>query len=185
MRCLNVTESSQQQAILGSRSWKYDVFLCHAGENKPFVHLLYKELLDKYGIISFFDEESLEPGGVAQEDIANAMYQSRFFVTILSHEFKGKHFPEEEVDVALEFCVKNHRIIPVFYKITPDQCNANKSDCVVKLSKITGFKVEEKEKVSDEKLATDFAIKIGSLVKKEENHGIFSIPTIAIQSLKF
>ena len=170
--------------MLASQGWKYDVFLCHAGEDKKdFVYPLNKELKEKHGIVSFFDAVSLREGGMAQTDIAEAIIQSPLFVVILSHEFKGKRYPEAEVKAAFEFDeVKSDspkfnsrykKIIPVFYKITANGCSESTVTILQKLARITGIEKKTDENVSS--LVTRVAERIREHVEGQRDSGNYFI----------
>ena len=146
------------QPILASQGWKYDAFLCHAGEDKrKFVGPLNKEMRKKHQIVSFFDADSLSEGRMAQTDIAEAIIQSPLFVVILSHKFKGKRYPAAEVKAALEFNKNGpdsfefksryKKVIPVFYKLTADECSGCDIEILNILAGITGIEKKQNEDV--------------------------------------
>ena len=166
------------------QAWKYDVFLCHAGEDKEdFVYPLNKELKEKHQIVSFIDTVSLREGGMAQTDIAEAIIQSPFFVVVLSHEFKGKPYPEAEVKAAFEFDeVKSDsrkfysrykKIIPVFYKITVNDCSESTVTILKKLARINGIEKKTDENVSS--FVTRVAERIRGHVEPQRNKGNYFI----------
>ena len=170
--------------VLHSQGWKYDVFLCHAGEDKEdFVSLLSKELKEKHKIVSFFDKVSLLEGRVAQTDIAEAIRQSPLFVVILSHKFKGKRYPEAEVKAAFEFCKvesdplrfdsRYKKIIPVFYKIRADDCGESSITILRELSQITGIEKETDENVTG--FVTRVAERIRKHVEDQRDYGKYFI----------
>ncbi|XP_062521743.1 uncharacterized protein LOC134196584 isoform X2 [Corticium candelabrum] len=166
--------------MLASQGWKYDVFLCHAGDDKKdFVYPLYKELKEKHGIVSFFDAESLPEGGMTQKLIAEAIIQSPLFVVILSHEFKGKPYPETEVKAAFEFDEdksdsrkfdsRYKKIIPVFYKITATACSESTVTILKKLARIAGIRKKTDE--NDSSLVTRVAERIREHVEGQRDNG--------------
>ena len=78
------------------------MFICHTGDDKPFVQILYHEM-QKYGLKAFFDKESLEKGDKAQGTIARAIISASFFAVVLSKKFLNQPYPEAELKVALAF----------------------------------------------------------------------------------
>jgi hypothetical protein len=42
-RLVSITE----QAFLAELGWQYDVYLCHTGDDKPFLGVLYREMADR------------------------------------------------------------------------------------------------------------------------------------------
>ena len=111
------------QAFLADQGWYYDVFICHTGDDKPFVEILYREM-QKCGLRAFFDKESLEKGDEVQATITNAIINSTFFVVVLSESFLNQDYPEAELKAALAFPEEHKRpIMPVFYKMTADICH--------------------------------------------------------------
>ena len=140
-----MADSKLERAYLAENGWKYDVFLLHAGENKGFVKKLYTKFRSA-DILPFFDEVTLELGDNAQEMIMDALRcTSRFIVPILTHEIKGKPWPEMEISEALERHMKHKVLLPVFYKITPDQCFQSSNQFVKKISGITGIRQDGEE----------------------------------------
>ena len=149
------------------------MFLCHAGEDKEdFVRPLNNKL-EEYGIVSFFDTVALRVGGMAQTDIAEAIIRSPLFVVILSHEFKGKRYPEAEVDAAFEFGSRYKKIIPVFYKITADGCSGSTVAILDKLAKITG--IEKKTDENVDIFVTLVASRIRACVTAQLDNGNYFI----------
>ena len=137
--------SKPKCAFLAKNGWEYDVFLLHAGENKEFVKKLYQKFCSM-GILPFFDEFTLELGD-DQEMIMDALQRSsRFIVPILTHEVKGKQWPEMEMSKALERHKKQKKVIlPVFFKISPDQSSESTNQFVKEVSKITGIRLDGEE----------------------------------------
>ena len=137
------------QAFLADQGWEYDASICHTGADKPFVDMLYHEM-QKCGLKAFFDKKSLKKGDHVQMTIAEAIIRAPFCVVVLSDSFLNKPYPEAELRAALAFPQEHKRIIPVFYKMTADQCNKLTRKMYKKLSDITGW---ERERRTDKQFA--------------------------------
>lgn len=107
------------------------------------MRLLYEEML-KRDLVAFFDVDSLKIGNKVQEVICEAIKLSPFFLVVLSHEFKGKQYPEAELEVALAFN-ESKTIVPIFYRMTADQCGECNIPLYPKLSSYTGLERGSKE----------------------------------------
>ncbi len=98
----------------------YDVFICHASEDKEtFVRPLAKELVKRH-VEVWYDEFSLTIGDSLREAIDKGLSQSRFGVVVLSSAFFGKHWPKRELNglVAREMAEGNQVILPVWHQIS-------------------------------------------------------------------
>lgn len=136
------SKTKPECAYLSNNGWKYDVFLLHTGEDISFVTRLYWKLCSM-NILPFFGEETLEIGENAEEVVMEALQcGSRFVVAVLTH----KPWREEEMFVALERHRKQNKvIIPVFYKITPDQYLEASNQTVRDISRIDGIILDGEE----------------------------------------
>lgn len=98
----------------------YDVFICHASEDKEtFVRPFAKELVKRH-VEVWYDEFSLTIGDSLREAIDKGLSQSRFGVVVLSSAFFGKHWPKRELNglVAREMAEGNQVILPVWHQIS-------------------------------------------------------------------
>jgi TIR domain len=98
----------------------YDVFICHAGEDKQtFIRPLVKELTQKH-LEVWYDEFSLTVGDSLREAIDRGLSQSRFGVVVLSPNFFQKRWPKRELNglVAREISEGNPVILPVWHQVT-------------------------------------------------------------------
>ncbi|MDV0597381.1 MULTISPECIES: reverse transcriptase domain-containing protein [unclassified Enterobacter] len=89
----------------GARAMKeiemFDVFLCHASEDKEsIVFPLYKALESK-GINAFIDSEYIEWGDSLIGKINNALAKSKFVIAILTKNSVIKHWPATELKSVL------------------------------------------------------------------------------------
>jgi hypothetical protein len=109
------------QVSLAEHGWQFDVLLCHTGADNPFVGTLDGEMA-KCGLEAFFDKESLDLGDEVQATIAEAIIDSPFFLVVLNGSFIYQEYPELELKAALYIPTNYKRIIPLFYKMTADEC---------------------------------------------------------------
>ena len=155
------------QPLLHDQGWKYDAFLCYKGHTKSetLVKLLYKKLLQR-GVVSFFDKNAFRGGESVQEDIAQAIGLSPFFVVITSHEMKGAKYPEAEARAALAFSKQEKSIIPIFYGMTADECSGCDILLYQKLSSIAGFETRMQQN-DDATIVTGAADFIKNAVQRQ------------------
>lgn len=77
---------------------QYDVFICHASEDKePFVRDL-KAALEGTGLKAWIDEGELVLGARLRQTIDRGLSHSRFAVIVLSQHFFSKRWPQQELD---------------------------------------------------------------------------------------
>lgn len=94
-----------------------DVFISHASEDKPSVARPLAEKLRQRGISVWFDEYELVLGDRLREKIDAGLKNSRFGVTILSHAFFSKSWPQSELDGLLSLERGTKRILPVWHEL--------------------------------------------------------------------
>jgi hypothetical protein len=101
---------------------KWDVFICHATEDKnDFVRPLAQALISS-GLTVWFDELTLRVGDSLRRKIDEGLASSRFGVVVLSPNFFAKPWPQEELDGLYSREVGGVKVIlPVWHNITADQ----------------------------------------------------------------
>ncbi|HHT9130910.1 MAG TPA: toll/interleukin-1 receptor domain-containing protein [Candidatus Tripitaka californicus] len=98
-------------------SEEYDVFLCHASEDKKsFVRPL-AEALRKKGLRVWYDEFSLKLGNRLCESIEGGLNKSRYGVIVLSKDFFRKKWPREELNGLLSLESGEKKILPVWHGV--------------------------------------------------------------------
>jgi hypothetical protein len=104
---------------------KWDVFVCHAGEDKnQFVRPL-ANALDGSGLSVWYDEFTLNVGDSLRRKIDEGLANSRYGIVVLSRKFFEKGWPQQELDGLMAWqVVGNKLILPVWYKITSDEVRA-------------------------------------------------------------
>lgn len=79
---------------------KYDIFICHAGENKSEVaEPLVESLNQKFK--TWLDKEEILWGDNLIKKVSDGLSSSKFVIVILSNPFLGKPWPEKELLTAL------------------------------------------------------------------------------------
>lgn len=97
----------------------YDLFICHASEDKDeFVRPL-ADLLKKENVEVWYDEFSLKLGDSIRRSIDKGLSQSRFGVVVISSSFLKKEWTQYELDglTEKEISGKEKVILPVWHDI--------------------------------------------------------------------
>ena len=76
---------------------EYDVFICHASENKDFVEPLAKALMEK-GLRVWYAPFELKIGDSLRQEIDRGLANSRYGIVVLSEAFFTKNWPQSELD---------------------------------------------------------------------------------------
>lgn len=115
-------EDSETLRVEPPSEGKYDVFICHASEDKgPFVRALVKELHD-LGLKPFYDEDIMKLGMSLRRTIDRGLANSRFGVVVLSHNFFAKEWPQKELDgLTTRESGGEQIILPIWHNISKDE----------------------------------------------------------------
>ena len=99
-------------------SYKWDVFVAHASEDKDdFVRPL-AEALHNRGFRVWFDEFTLRVGDSLRRSIDRGLAQSRFGVVVISPAFLSKEWPQKELDGLTAREVDGQKVIlPVWHNV--------------------------------------------------------------------
>lgn len=100
----------------------YDIFICHASEDKDaFVHPLV-EALQKENIEVWYDEFVLQPGDSIRRSIDKGLSKSRYGAVVLSKSFFSKNWPQYELDGLVERELSEGRsvLLPIWYGISAE-----------------------------------------------------------------
>ncbi|MBV5278123.1 MAG: TIR domain-containing protein [Campylobacteraceae bacterium] len=90
---------------------EFQVFICHASEDKEKIaRPLYDELV-KLGIKSFLDEKYIEWGDSLTEKINHALGQSRYVIAILSDNSIEKKWPKKEINSTLSREISGDKVL--------------------------------------------------------------------------
>ena len=109
------------QSIRQKADKEWDVFICHASEDKEsFVRLLV-EVLQRSGIRVWYDEFSLTLGDSLRRSIDKGLLGSRFGIVVLSHQFFDKDWPQMELDGLVQREVNGRKVIlPIWHGVNRD-----------------------------------------------------------------
>jgi TIR domain len=104
---------------------KWDVFICHATEDKDgFVRPL-AIALDASGLSVWYDEFSLKVGDSLRAKIDEGLANSRYGVVVLSNSFFDKNWPQHELDGLMSKEIAGTKVIlPVWHNISFEEVRA-------------------------------------------------------------
>ena len=99
---------------------RWDVFISHASEDKPFVRPL-AQALQEAGLSVWYDETALEVGDSLRKKIDEGLGHSRYGIVVLSHQFFAKNWPQKELDGLVSKEIWGTKVIlPVWHNLTFD-----------------------------------------------------------------
>jgi hypothetical protein len=98
---------------------RWDVFICHASEDKAtFVRPL-AEALRRLGLDVWYDDFSLSVGDSLSREIDRGIAGARFGIVVVSPAFIGKRWPDHELRGLVNRDVEeDFRILPVWHGVT-------------------------------------------------------------------
>lgn len=101
----------------------FDVFVCHAGEDKEDVARPLSQALREQDLEVWFDEFTLRIGSSLRRSIDKGLARSRFGVVILSPSFFEKGWPNYELDglVTREVAGAEQVILPIWHRVTKSE----------------------------------------------------------------
>lgn len=109
---------------LKSEQQQYDVFICHASEDKgDFVDPL-AEMLSEVGVRVWYDKFTLEWGDTLPQSIDKGLARSRYGIVVLSKSFfrEGKYWTQYELERLWGREIGGRKVIlPIWHKITKDE----------------------------------------------------------------
>ncbi len=110
-------ESFADADVLGK---EYDVFICHAGEDKADIVRPLAHALRERGLVVWYDEFALKIGDSLRRSIDRGLIASRFGVVVLSTSFFAKGWPNYELDglVTREVAGGRQLILPIWHGVT-------------------------------------------------------------------
>lgn len=137
-RTQDVEEGSRQGGMSKSThpsDYQWDVFICHASEDKDSVVRPLALELKRLGLRVWYDEFTLRLGDSLAEKIDEGLAQSRFGVVILSRSFFAKNWPKRELNgLASRETIHGRKVIlPVWHEID--------EECVVRVAPMLADKL--------------------------------------------
>lgn len=106
----------KQHPIQFDPNMRWDVFICHAHEDKAFVRELANALATA-GIRVWYDEFALRVGDNLRQSIDRGLAGSRFGIVILSHAFFQKRWTQYELNGLVEKDLERKVILPIWHGI--------------------------------------------------------------------
>lgn len=106
---------------------RYDIFICHASEDKDAVVRPLADTLRKIGLSIWYDEFSLQPGDSLRESIDAGLRDSTFGVVVLSKNFFRKPWANKELSALFGRSInsKYNLIIPIWHDIDANEVRAH------------------------------------------------------------
>jgi hypothetical protein len=97
---------------------EYDVFICHASEDKDFVEPLAKALMGK-NLRVWYAPFELKIGDSLRQEIDRGLANSRYGIVVLSEAFFTKNWPQSELDALASRQNEEGRkvILPIWHKV--------------------------------------------------------------------
>jgi hypothetical protein len=97
----------------------YDLFVCHASEDKEAVARPLARALESRGFSVWFDEEQLQVGARLRMSVEAGLASSRYGVVVLSRGFFEKRWPQDELNglFAREMADGEDVILPLWHEI--------------------------------------------------------------------
>jgi len=101
----------------------WDVFICHASEDKDAVARPLAEALREAGLSVWYDEFTLTLGDSLRRSIDRGLASSRYGVVILSPNFFRKRWPQHELDglVSREIDDGEKVILPIWHGMSKEE----------------------------------------------------------------
>jgi hypothetical protein len=126
--CWEMVENLQQTDEIhdssngGNTSMEWDVFICHASEDKKeFVRPLAKALTEA-GLKVWYDEMTLKLGDSLRRSIDRGLTCSMYGVVVISHHFLKKDWPQKELDGLTSLEIKGRKVIlPIWHNISKNE----------------------------------------------------------------
>jgi hypothetical protein len=105
--------------LAGNVTRQYDMFICHASEDKADVARPLADALRSRGFSVWFDEEKIEVGASLRVSIEAGLTASRYGVVVLSHAFFQKKWATNELNglFAREVADGEDVILPLWHEI--------------------------------------------------------------------
>lgn len=93
----------------------YDVFLCHASEDKETIAKPLYDELEKLGLTVFLDQEDIKWGESLVDVINKALYKSKYVIAIITDKSIEKSWPQKEINAVLNQEIKagTNKLLPL------------------------------------------------------------------------
>ena len=113
--------SEAQEESIKERQELWDLFICHASEDKSEIARPLAEALSRKGLSVWYDEFTLTLGDSLSRKIDEGLANSRFGVVILSPSFFKKEWPRRELDgLRAKEISYGKMILPIWHEVDRD-----------------------------------------------------------------
>jgi hypothetical protein len=118
---------------------RWDVFICHASEDKAAVVLPLAKALEALGLKVWIDNRELMIGDSLRQKIDEGLVSSRYGIVVLSPDFFAKNWTRLELDALVSREANEGRkvILPVWHEVSKDDVARNSPILASKLSGTT------------------------------------------------
>ena len=117
-----IPKESGEPSPEAPQTMEWDVFVCHASEDKEDFARPLAEGLRARGLKVWFDEFTLTVGDSLRRSIDRGLAHSKFGVVVISPNFLRKEWPQRELDGLVAREVAGVKVIlPVWHEIAVDQ----------------------------------------------------------------
>ena len=97
----------------------YDVFICHASEDKDQIVRPLAQALDSLGFYVWYDEFELKVGDSLRQSIDKGLINSRYGIIILSKAFFAKDWPQYELNGLTAREIEGQKVIlPIWHEVS-------------------------------------------------------------------
>lgn len=95
----------------------YDVFLCHASEDKAAIVEPLYEALTKIGVHAFYDSKEIAWGDSLIETINKALIKSQYVIAVMTDNSVVKAWPQKEINAVLNGDISGgtKRLLPLIH----------------------------------------------------------------------
>ena len=112
-------ELTRNNVEMGNEEKQWDVFICHAGEDKSTVVQPLAKALEGEGLRVWYDRWVLTIGDSLRRKIDEGLKNSTFGVVVLSPAFFTKQWPQWELDGLVQKEIAGTKVIlPVWHNVT-------------------------------------------------------------------
>lgn len=102
----------------------YDVFICHASEDKDEIATALANELKLHGLEVWYDDFIFTSGDKLEETILKGLNRSRYGIVIISNHFFVKDWPKKELDWLSRREVDGRKVIlPIWHNVTKEEVN--------------------------------------------------------------
>lgn len=101
----------------------YDVFLCHASEDKDEIARPLQQALETRRVSVWFDEIQIKVGDSIRQNIEAGIAACRFGVVVISPSFFAKQWTKAELDALFDKKMQSgkNNLLPIWHRVSKDE----------------------------------------------------------------